>query len=65
MNCKRCRRRELESSKNERTDQLDALGRAKRVMYGRFGAPEDKEEKKQGAVGGAIANGNANADRHG
>ncbi|SCZ92281.1 BZ3500_MvSof-1268-A1-R1_Chr5-2g07758 [Microbotryum saponariae] len=33
-------------------------------MYGRFGAPEDKEKKKQGAAGGAIANGNANADRH-
>ncbi|SGZ29662.1 BQ5605_C050g12470 [Microbotryum silenes-dioicae] len=34
----------------------------KRVMYGHFGAPEDEEKKKQGTVGGAIANGNANAD---
>ncbi|SGY69657.1 BQ5605_C004g03045 [Microbotryum silenes-dioicae] len=43
--------------------EADALEKAKRVMYGRFGAPEDKDKKKQGAAGGANANGNANANR--
>ncbi|SCZ92268.1 BZ3500_MvSof-1268-A1-R1_Chr5-2g07749 [Microbotryum saponariae] len=35
--------------------ELYALERAKRVMYGRVIAPEDKDKKKQDPAGGANA----------